>query len=57
MYKVTYRPDLTISQVVATKEFDSYKSALYFANKFQADGLVLEIKWYPKDKDESSNHN
>lgn len=50
MYKVTYRPDLNISQIVATKEFDTYKSALYFANKFQADGLVLEIKWYPEEK-------
>jgi hypothetical protein len=51
MYKIVYKPDLTTPQMVSVKEFDSYKSAMYFATKFQTDGIVLEIKWYDKDKE------
>jgi hypothetical protein len=46
MYKIVYHPILGQPQV-EIKEFDSYKNAMYFANKFQSDGYVLEIKWYP----------
>lgn len=47
MYRVTYHPVVGQPEV-EFMEFDSYKSMLYFANKFQVDGYVLEIKWYPK---------
>jgi hypothetical protein len=49
MYKVTYLPDPSISQIVNFQEFDTYRSAMYFANKFYADGIILEIKYYPKE--------
>lgn len=49
MYKVTYLPEPSIPQVVTTEEFETYRSAMYFANKFQADGIILEIKYYPKE--------
>lgn len=47
MYKIVYHPVLG-SPEVEIREFESYKALIYFANKFQADGYVLEIKWYPK---------
>ena len=50
MYKVTYRTDLSETVVIETKKFETYRSAMYFATKFQADGLILEIKWCPKEK-------
>ena len=49
MYKVTYLPEPSISQIVDFEEFDSYKGAMYFANKYQVDGIILEIKYYPKE--------
>lgn len=49
MYMIVYRPDLNKPET-QTKQFESYKSLLYFANKFQADGYVLEIKWIPNNK-------
>jgi hypothetical protein len=54
MYKVTYLPDVNQPEV-EIKTFNSYTGAMYFANKFQTEGQVLEIKWYPKN--ESSNNN
>lgn len=48
MYRLTYRPDLNTPQIIVEKDFDSYKSMLYFANKFQADGIVLKIEWFMK---------
>lgn len=56
MYKVTYLPDPSISQIVTFKDFDTYRAAMYFANKFYADGVILEIKYYPKP-DIKANHN
>ena len=56
MYKVTYLPDPLVSQVIAFEEFDSYKSVMYFANKFQVDGIVLEIKYYPKENKKSDRN-
>jgi hypothetical protein len=47
MYKIVYHP-IPNDPKVEIKEFDSYKNVMYFANKFQTDGYVLEIKWYPE---------
>jgi hypothetical protein len=46
MYKITYRDDIIKSSVL-TKEFDTFKLAMYFALKF-SEGMVLELKWYDK---------
>jgi hypothetical protein len=54
MYRIIYFPDLSDPDV-QIKTFDSYKSLMYFATKFQVDGHVLEIKWCPNDKSNTNN--
>ena len=56
MNKVCFLPEPSVSQVVVFEEFDSYKNAMYFANKFQDDGIVLEIKYYPKENKNSDRN-
>jgi hypothetical protein len=51
MYKVAYYLD---KDYVSFKIFNTMKEALYFANKF-AEGMVLEVKWYPKNESSINN--